>query len=252
MNVVNKTTIDFASITPQQLAELQAAALAALPTVPTESELREFQRRMDAEDARREREEKSKKEAQARNGRLMAVVTAVIAALKSEAPDRAFESGTDFNHAYIRERTDGTRYSLMPQISIRWEEEARSRYSFSYRHNGKIRVVVGEYGNKTSYPQRKDGTHSYDKIAENAIAQMRAQERRAAADLTARQTRASNEASAKALCKELGISEWSGSFSVRASQVADQPAFVEYKISRAMTCDDARKLHAALKELGLL
>lgn len=55
-------------------------------------------------------------------------------------------------------------------VEIRAEREA---YGYINRKkNGKFRVIVGDYGDKTQFPQKADGTFSYLKIVECIVSKV--------------------------------------------------------------------------------
>lgn len=140
-------------------------------------------------------------------------------------------------------------YDVRHWIDI--HEERTAVHRFRSRPNGKVRVTIGMFGDsgRKSYPQRADGTHSYDKIADQLVGIV---EQQAAKDRMER-TRRANAASVNivALQAELGVSEYSAAFRVAASADRAAPVFVKVAIGRAMTVEQVRALHAALVAAGV-
>jgi len=112
--------------------------------------------------------------------------------------------------------------------------------------NRKDRIVVGNYGDRTSYPQRKDGTYNYDAISTKLVgyAERRIQEN------AARRRTASNAVTVSELRNELGLHEYYGTMTVSASPSVEAPVYVKLKIERAMSVEKARALAEALKAIG--
>jgi hypothetical protein len=125
-------------------------------------------------------------------------------------------------------------------------EERLGRYKS--RKSGKLAIVVGDFGNKTRFPERKDGSFSYDVIADKLIAW--ANERNFHAD--AERTRKDNEKRIKDLASNLGVESyrWSG-LSIDASTSTDHPVRLSIRYDNIVTIDNAEKLIAGLQALGL-
>jgi hypothetical protein len=244
------TNIDFTNITPEQLAAMQAEAKAKLPTVMTREELAEFQRKSDAEDRKKAQEAEAKKREDARRAQLQKAADRIVDALRAKAPGRKFRANVGDDGASVREAVD--RYSYLPYIDLSLErEKTYSRFSYG-RYNGKVRVSVGQLGDRAAFPQRKDGTHSYDKIAELAVAKMLREESSARSTSEMESNREANKAGAEALAKELGLAEYYGPMRVAPSSMLEKPVFVKVNIERAMTYTEAKKLHAALVALNIV
>ncbi len=110
-------------------------------------------------------EDAKRKETEARNGiifeRFESGVKAAIAAhLKTLARDTQYEITGAGNYF-------GVRQGPGVSISVRLIAE-NCGYSYS-RTNGKWRAHAGDYGHRKQWPQRKDGSHNYDAIAEFII-----------------------------------------------------------------------------------
>ena len=245
---MNATNVDVLNLTPEKLIEMQRDAMKLLPTVMTQSELEAFQRAKDADDRRIEAAKKQKAVAEARANNLLRHANAIMVELQRCAPDRQFKVGVDFDVAYVQEVSK--QLSQLPSIHVKLEREASSSRWRSGIPNGKMRAVVGEYGDKVTYPQRKDGSLNYAKIAEEAIKRLLSREAFLYERHKMENTKARNAAVVRAFNEERGLMEYYGSFRVSASAVKDKPAMVKVDIQQAMTFDEAAKLHAALLQLG--
>jgi len=126
-------------------------------------------------------------------------------------------------------------------------ERAHS-YFHRQRGTGKLRLSVGRYGERVSYPQRKDGTFNVKAITEVLYYDAQRQRQRAMED----NVRKANEAQAKELRTELGVSEYAAPLSIRATSDVGKPVRLELSFQRIMTPTQARALHAALKAAGVL
>lgn len=232
--------IDILSLTPERLAELQQAErdrVAAEQAAKAKAE----------EEARK----KSEAAAEARREKFAKPANAIVAALKALAPDREFEArlpGSYEGAAVVEVRKD-KRYSQLPFIELSFEMAGSDWHR---RETGKIRVTVGNYGDKTQFPQRKDGAHSYDKIAELAVNKMRNAEERQRREQEAIDSQMLNAKVINPLRDRLGLNEHYGAMTVAASNSTEKPAFVRVDIRKAMTVEQAVALHEALLSLGLV
>lgn len=107
-------------------------------------------------------------------------------------------------------------------VTIRFRRE--SSRGWHARATGKMRLIVdresfGRYSSDAQYPQRKDGSHSYDKVI--ATATSRAKSGAEGADIR-RETQSienSNKAAAKPLMDKHGIDRFSSDFVVSAGGI---------------------------------
>jgi hypothetical protein len=179
---------------------------------------------------RKKEEEERKRRVAKRN-----VFLAKIAAAATRG-DRKIRHDLDEGHIYI----DGVDTHYWIDIT-----EDRNRQSpWRSTPNGRTRITVGVYGERKSYPQRKDGTHNYEAIAGELL--IRADHAIATAKWNNQQR--SNEAPVKNLAAELSMASYQ--HILRASQVADMPVLVNITIARAMTVADAKRLVLTLRTLG--
>lgn len=112
------------------------------------------------------------------------------------------------------------------------------------RPTGKIRMTVGDYGERQSYRQKKDGTFSYDKAADRIEAYVIRQTK--ASDAQSR--RNANKTVVAEFRKLANVTEY-GWFGV--SDDLEKPIRVKIDISRSMSVDEAFKLVEALKAIGI-
>jgi len=143
---------------------------------------------------------------------------------------------------------------IIDQIDVSWivSIESTLRHISAWRSEptGKTRIVVGDYGNRKSYPQRKDGTHRYADIADTLYQYAR----RRVAENTARKIQEANKVGQCELSIELGDSHgfgYNGNLRLAASSDAAKPIRCSVSFAKNMTADEVRALHAALKSLGL-
>lgn len=135
---------------------------------------------------------------------------------------------------------------IMWYLEIAYEQRQLSR--FRSERTNRVRVTVGDYGNKTGFPQRKDGTHNYESIAHILIGYATRQIEKDRAEVA----RGYNKGGVEALRKELKLPEYYGVMQISASQSLDKPVYVKLELKRGMQYHEVIALHKALKELGLV
>jgi len=121
------------------------------------------------------------------------------------------------------------------------EDQDRSR-GYASGTNGKVSVTVGDYGDKSRYPQRKDGTHNYPEIATKLV---RCHDVRTASTLASRK-RHSNQSHVKTLRDQFGYgSGWN------FEAVADdaKPVRAERKLAFFGTSEEIQAYIAAIDEV---
>jgi hypothetical protein len=104
---------------------------------------------------------------------------------------------------------DGTHRSLSSVRCGAYVEITEERNGSGYwaKSNGRLRVTVGDYGDKTGFPQKADGTFNYAKIAQKVKDQL---DVRAAKEAGRKRTEAlasNGNALAEQLREELGVEE---------------------------------------------
>jgi len=132
-------------------------------------------------------------------------------------------------------------------------EERTSISTWRSRPNGKVRITVGDYGNKTSYPQRKDGTHNYGAIATTLLNDVEQKIVQGKADAA----RKANAAIVPTLRREYDFKyEYSGQgiadVNVGPSSTVDKPVSLTFKYAGSVTVERAKEIMDALKALGLM
>lgn len=131
---------------------------------------------------------------------------------------------------------------------FRIEEERAHQSKWRSSPTGKYRVVVGDYGHRTSYPQRKDGGHNYEAIAHCLLGHARQE----IANTQARAVAEQNAWVAEKLVKELRLPRYYGAMSVRPSADQELPVFVQVEFKKAMTMEQVLALGEALIALGIV
>jgi len=133
------------------------------------------------------------------------------------------------------------------------EERSQQGYYRGGHKTGKLRISVGDFGERKSYPQRKDGTHDYVAIAEKLL--QHAEKR--LASIRAEAARKANADVIPALRQEYGFKyEYSGQgvadVQVAASSNVDRPVLLTFKYNGTATVERAREIMDALKALKLM
>lgn len=131
-------------------------------------------------------------------------------------------------------------------VHVRFDEEY-SGSTWRQRPTGRIRIVVGDYGNRKSYPPLKDGGYSYDKIADRLLQEAR----KSIGNAISNERHKRNANAAVAVRAACGIDQYN-SFRVTTNENPDWPVHVKLGISRALTQEQAIELFNKLHELGLV
>lgn len=127
------------------------------------------------------------------------------------------------------------------------QERTSSTYSWRSKPTGKLRLSIGDYGSRRSFPQRKDGGHNYEEVAAilcSLVAQKKSR------DLaTANQQR--NRATAEAIRKEFNLPEYHDLVAPSASK--DVAVMLDFSKISSVTIspEKAREVLAALRGLGI-
>lgn len=134
------------------------------------------------------------------------------------------------------------------QWRLDFKQERSHQSSWRSTPNGRTRLTVGDYGNRVSFPQRKDGSHNYVEIArllinyaerQNAEAKMKAQ-------------RQVNAQALPELIKELFPNDPNGYQDIiRPSASSNAPVAFHFSFNNAMSIENARKLAAAIRSCGI-
>lgn len=119
----------------------------------------------------------------------------------------------------------------------------------------KYQIVVGDYGNKKRFPEKKDGSFSYAAIAEQLKrnidaynARIKASSKESAMYELSRANRVVREA----VAKQLGISEYRSDFSMEGSEVETGKVFVSVKLGKTCNKEEAVALFNALVAAGFI
>ncbi len=132
--------------------------------------------------------------------------------------------------------------------------ETRYERSHAWRGLDKpkgVSCTVGQYGERKTFPQKKDGTFSYGKIADALVLYVR----RAVSEAQTKAAKAQVADVVGDFCTKHGIREYygNGAMKAEASSIgAEKPLFVTVEIKRAMSVADAERLAEVLYGLGLM
>ncbi len=122
------------------------------------------------------------------------------------------------------------------------EDRDRS-YGYARGTTGKMSVVVGNYGNKSRYPERKNGGHNYPAIAEKLVHLHDARIKR---DQITKKVENNRITHVDALRTEFG---YVGGWSINATSDESKPVRVERKVALTGTPDQVRLFKAAIDEV---
>jgi len=101
--------------------------------------------------------------------------------------------------------------SVYVNVEFKAEESPTSKYSYRRSYTGRLRMAVGGYGDRQSYPPRKDGSFNYDAAADKLLGQVSAASQ---AWVKANQVR-DNAPLLTELCKEFSLSEFNSLLSIK-------------------------------------
>ena len=230
-----------ATKTVQQLeAEARAAAEAL-----AEAKEQERAAARAAEEAKRKAEYEAKQSAE--TAARAKVAAALVEALQAAGVNSAHLIEPHKSQVSV---LPGDAYDGNCSLSIERAYAASSRYSFRSQPVG-WKVIVGQYGDRKSYPQKKDGTFSYAKIAEEVASRLSV--RKAAAERQRKEANLSNANDAiVATLKEAFKLRDYGSVRLYPSKYQEERVVVKVAIDKPMTLEQATALLEALDTLNLL
>lgn len=218
----------------------------------------ELDDRMDAERARVAAAEEIRKTVparMARNHEIEKAIQRAVAVVLASAPVE--EAGALGCLQTIEPRFDEEHLRWVPstltspkgyQFYVSIKEQRQHLSSWRSAPTGKLRIIAGDFGERTNYPERKDGSFNYEAIAQYIVTAMRASRRRQ----TMNANQAANKHTAEVLREELGMKEWASEFKISASSNGELPVLVEIQIKKSMTPEQARAVHAAMVAAGLV
>lgn len=142
-------------------------------------------------------------------------------------------------------------------VEFRAEESGRSNYSYRTHLTGRLRMTVGGYGDRQSYPPRKDGTFNYDSAADRLLSRVAS-----AHELWNKTQRVKGNAAALAeLRAEFKLSEYSDVlrikkvnrdvYSKKYTEYVSSAGRVFLDLSREVTPEQARAILAAAVAAGV-
>lgn len=126
------------------------------------------------------------------------------------------------------------------------EERARIS-SWRSKPNGKLRLTVGDFGDRKSYPQKKDGTHNYYSIAVT----LRGYAHRRLAEQKAQVNRVRNNQAATDIANEFNLPQYHALVVPSAHVVGNVMIDFSKLNAHTMNPDKARKLLQALRDFGI-
>jgi hypothetical protein len=132
------------------------------------------------------------------------------------------------------------------QSNISFTQELTHQSKRRASPNGRTRITIGPYGNRTSFPQRKDGTHSYGQIA-HLLMRIAAVE---IAKVSHEQERARNIPAVEDLRKDFGISGY-GPLSIHPSSSPELPVNVAITWQGTTTVEKAAAIAQFFKDQGV-
>jgi hypothetical protein len=140
---------------------------------------------------------------------------------------------------------DGSRVNGV-WIGIECCEEAHAG-SWRYTKNGKLRFIVGNYGDKVQFPQTKDGGFNFDKIVEAVANRIKQHHYRAECAAKAASKREQADVECSQLRATHGLKEYSGKVRVTPCDYG-----IELVVSKGITKEQADAMLAAAKACGLI
>lgn len=108
----------------------------------------------------------------------------------------------------------------------------------------RVRIVVGYYGTRQPYPQKKDGGHNYNKIA---LALMGHHNKHVRETLAHNQSDA-NRKLVNELAAELGMASFQSK--LRPTDSAERPVNFQFSIDSNMTVEGVKNLITKLRSIG--
>lgn len=139
-------------------------------------------------------------------------------------------------------------------VDVTWQMRFNEEYSSSGsrwrsgKATGKVRLTVGDYGNRVSYPQRKDGSYNYEDVAYK----LRNYAEKKNSDTAKECLRRANQFTADSLRSELRLHKYDSNFGVSPSSYKNGHVAVEIKISRPLSVAEVKELHAVMLRLKLV
>lgn len=234
----------------KRIEDMTAEELRALAE-KKDAAAREEQRKLEEEARRKEQEERNKKQAEAAEKRFRPTIDAITAAIQAQSPKANIVSGISQWHedAVVTLKSSKFQHTYC-SAEIKMERTVSHSRFHSGTFTGKLRVTVGEYGDRQTYPQRKDGTFNLVGIAERMINQVKMQDERLAE--RARRQANSNASGqlAEELRNELNVSKYAA---VRLYESTNTPnkVYVKVDVTHELTADEARSFIKALRSAGI-
>ena len=205
-----------------------------------EAEAKEAERKAKEEEHRIRREAEQTKIAADRRVWVEEIVKAVIA--ETETREQFGFKAATVTIDQVHPSSARILINGKPYYNIEFKSEYSGPHSWRSSPTGKMRLIVGDFGNNTSVPQRKDGSFTWSKVAEvivnEIIGEMRWLEKRNTTD--------TNNDIARKLAKELGYDD--KTFLGYPFEGSDNPKF---PIKMKLTCDSITTVDKAKRIIEL-
>lgn len=128
-------------------------------------------------------------------------------------------------------------------INLKWESSSGSWWR---QRNGKVRVVIGSYGETEQFQQLKDGNHRYAAIAEAVFRRMERQKFEKEQEFRRRGNADSVNVAKELAAQEVGKFEEYGDVRLHASANPNKPVRVEVKFTGDFTAEEAAEIYSFL------
>lgn len=137
--------------------------------------------------------------------------------------------------------------------AIEFVAEMQQLSSWRSNPTGRVRISAGNFGNRQSYPPRKDGTYNYESIASKLLSGIASRCDQAVSE----KQRLQGDALADQINKELGVSEFSSPIKGHRSththkgykSYPAEEGRVYFELCRQLTPEQAKKLYAFIQAL---
>lgn len=132
-------------------------------------------------------------------------------------------------------------------VEVKQTYRSGSSWRSMGRPTGKSVMSIGDYGQRVTYPERKDGSFNWEAAAQG-LAHVAV---RINAAHRADAMRRANAAIVEHVAKAVGDDRWAG-FKVDASTHSEGRVSIHIDVKKSMTEEGALALHALLKKEGVL
>jgi hypothetical protein len=195
-------------------------------------------------DAYRKTEQENRRNANVRRSEHLLRISAIVNAT-ADATGKCHVAFVDAENFKLV--IDGVDTSYRVDYSESW-----SKGYGSFGRDSKVtgmKMTIGDYGNRTTHRQKKDGTFNYHAIAEKLIDYANLQNAKARME----KQRVRNANKLPQLIAEIFPNSEKAKYQdvLAPSSASDRPVFFKFKIEQSMTIDEARKLAVAIRGCGI-